>query len=330
MNHANISIFVPHVGCPNQCSFCNQDYITGIHTLPGKDDINKAVAIAENSLGDRLKNAEIAFFGGSFTAICHDYMIELLDTAYRFVKSGKVKGIRISTRPDAIDDEILRLLKSYGVTAIELGAQSMRDTVLALNRRGHTSADVINASRLIKEHGFELGLQMMTGLYGDDDEGAVYTCKELIKLQPDTVRIYPIIVLKNTYLERLYKLGKYQVQDLDSAAELCSRLLYMFHKAHIPVIRLGLHSIEPGSYVAGPWHQAFRELCEGVIYFNKAIDTIKEKGKYTIYVRPQDISKMVGHKRANINALKAMGFECTVASNPNLEKYEIIAKKDVD
>lgn len=332
MNHANISIFVPHVGCPNQCSFCNQAHITGVHRLPGTKDIVNAVAVAEKSLKAELKNAEIAFFGGSFTAIDREYMLTLLEAAFEFVKSGKVKGIRISTRPDAIDDEILNLLKSYGVTSIELGAQSMRDEVLALNFRGHTSEDVKIASGLIKKYGFELGLQMMTGLYGDDDEGAVYTCTELIKLQPGTVRIYPTIVLKNTYLEQLYKSGKYRVQDLEHAVDLCARLLYMFYNANISVIRLGLHSIESDSYVAGPWHPAFRELCEGKIYLDRAVGLLKSKGKgrYTLYVRPEDVSKMVGHKRKNINALKAMGFECKVASDPRLAKYEIIAKKDVD
>lgn len=330
MSHANISIFVPHLGCPNQCSFCNQAHITGAQKLPDRNDIINAVNIAEKSLKEKLTNAEIAFYGGSFTAIDRNYMLTLLDAAYGFVKSGKVKGIRISTRPDAIDDEILMLLKAYGVTAIELGAQSMRDEVLALNRRGHSSNDVRNASSLIKKYGFELGLQMMTGLYGDDDDGAEYSCRELIKLGPDTVRIYPTIVLKNTYLEHLYKSGKYKAQDLEAAVNLCSRLLYMFFKAGIPVIRLGLHSIVPESYVAGPWHPAFRELCEGKIYLDKAIGILNDKGRYTLYVRPEDISKMVGHKRVNFNTLKDMGFECDVAPDPSLAKFEIIAKKDVD
>ena len=162
MKKGNISVFVPHIGCPQKCSFCNQNTITGSHSVPTPDDVKNAV---ETALLKTEYEYEIAFFGGSFTAIERAYMISLLETAKPYIESGKIKGIRCSTRPDAIDDEVLSLLKSYGVTAIELGAQSMNDAVLSANLRGHTADDVRNASRLIKKYGFELGLQMMTDLY---------------------------------------------------------------------------------------------------------------------------------------------------------------------
>ncbi len=321
--HSNISIFVPHIGCPNMCSFCNQRYITGKTTAPQISDVVEAVNIAINSSGYNPKNTEIAFFGGSFTAINRNYMLDLLKTAYEFVKNGVVSGIRVSTRPDAIDDEILTLLKMYGVTSIELGAQSMIDNVLLSNNRGHTSNDVIRASILIKKYGFSLGLQMMTGLYNDCDQGAFYTADQIIALCPDTVRIYPTIVLKNTDLAALYSDNKYKPQSLENVVDLCAELLIMFNEANINVIRLGLHSIEKESYVAGPWHPAFSELCYSKIFFKNAAKKLTEKGSYILFVNPSSVSKMVGQHRGNINLFKKLGFDCIVKTDSNLNDYEI-------
>ena len=321
--HSNIAIFVPHIGCPNMCSFCNQRHITGIHRAPRPQDVINAVNTAVSSGGYNSSSTEIAFFGGSFTAINRNYMIDLLQAAYQFVKDGTVSGIRISTRPDAIDDEILLLLKRYGVTSIELGAQSLNDNVLKLNNRGHSSQDVINASNLIKKHGFSLGLQMMTGLYGDCDEFAIKTAEEIIKLKPDTVRIYPTIVLKNTDLAALYIDNKYKPQTLKNAVELCARLLKMFEGENIKVIRLGLHSIEENSYIAGPRHPAFSELCYSKIYFNVAKKLLNEKGNYTLFVNPSAISKMIGQRKENVNGLKKIGFDCVVKADKTCKDYEI-------
>lgn len=321
--HSNISVFVPHIGCPNMCSFCNQRYITGVHKAPSTNDVVDAVNIAAKSKNYEPTSTEIAFFGGSFTAINRNYMLELLKTAYEFVKNGVVSGIRISTRPDAIDDEILTLLKRYGVTSIELGAQSLNDKVLQSNNRGHTAQDVINASKLIKQYGFSLGLQMMTGLYNDSDEFAIYTAKKIIELNPDTVRVYPTIVLKNTDLAALYSDNKYKPQTLEDAADLCSELLLMFDKANIKVIRLGLHSIEENSYVAGPWHPAFSEICYSKIFLKNAESLLTEKGSYTLYVNPSSVSKMIGQRKENINTLKNLGFDCVVKTDVSLGGYDI-------
>ncbi|MBE6732899.1 MAG: radical SAM protein [Ruminococcaceae bacterium] len=321
--HANISIFVPHIGCPNRCSFCNQGYITGTHKAPSPSDVADAVINARSAKNYDPKNTEIAFFGGSFTAINRNYMLELLKTASWFVENEIVKGIRISTRPDAIDDETLKLLKSYNVTAIELGAQSMRDRVLKMNNRGHTSEDVVRASALIKKYGFSLGLQMMTGLYKDSDTAAISTAKQIIKIAPNTVRIYPTIVLKDTYLAALYSDNRYEPQTLEGAVNLAAELLLMFEKANIKVIRLGLHSIEEDSFVAGPWHPAFSELCKSALFLKKAKELLKQKGKYIIYVSPKCISQMVGQKRTNIISLKNDGFICSVKPQEDLKENEI-------
>ncbi len=321
--HSNISIFVPHVGCPNMCSFCNQRHITGQSTAPRTQDVIDAVNVAINSPKYNPATTEIAFFGGSFTAINRNYMIDLLKTAYTFVSNNVVSGIRISTRPDAIDAEILTLLKQYGVTSIELGAQSLDDNVLKLNNRGHNVQDVINASKLIKKYNFELGLQMMTGLYGDSDELSINTAKEIIKLHPDTVRIYPTIVIKNTDLAALYADKKYEPQTIESAVELSTELLIMFENANIKVIRLGLHSIEQGSYVAGPWHPAFSELCYSNIYLKNAQKLLLQKGDYILYVKPSAVSKMIGQHKSNLKKLNELGFNCVVKPNDSLSDYEI-------
>ena len=318
MAHSNISIFVPHIGCPCKCSFCNQFSITSQHYSPKPDDVDKAVSDALQSKRYNAKETEIAFFGGSFTAIDREYMTDLLSAAKRHIDNCKVSGIRISTRPDCIDNEILDVLKRFGVTAIELGAQSMHDEVLVMNNRGHSAADVYKASVLIKEYGFELGLQMMTGLYGDDNDGAVFTANEFVKLEPKTVRIYPTIVLNDTYLAEKYRIGEYIPQTVGEAVGLCTRLIPIFENAGINIIRLGLHTIDTDEYVAGPWHPAFSELCENEIYRNIILSKLNEKGNYIISVARGEISKAIGQKRSNIDFFESLGYEIKIKEDNNI------------
>ena len=246
-----------------------------------------------------------------------------------YIDKGLFAGIRISTRPDCINEEILGILKLYGVTSIELGCQSMDDRVLEMNNRGHSAEDVVKSAKLIKEYGLEFGVQMMTGLYGDNDEIAIETAKKLIALSPDTARIYPTVVLENTELERLYKSGQYKPQTIDEAAELCSKLLLMFHENDIKVIRVGLHSggnVEEG-FVAGAYHPAFREICESRIYLRKVLDEINRqaipKGDITVTVGTSFVSMMSGQKKANSEKLKEMGYNLKIKQDKNMKKYEI-------
>ena len=327
--HSNVAIFVPHIGCPNQCSFCNQRYITGKSTAPGEKDIEKAVDKLVNSPKYDPDTTEIAFFGGSFTAIDREYMVSLLKAASVFVEKGIVSGIRISTRPDAIDENRLNILKHYHVTSIEIGAQSLNNSVLTANKRGHTEDDVIRSAGLIRDFGFELGIQMMTGLYTDTDESSIETAEKIIKLKPDTVRIYPTIVLKDTDLADLYYKNIYKPQSLESAVDLAVKLYKMFSKNRIKVIRLGLHSIETESYVAGPWHPAFSELCLSKIMLSDVLSRMSDKGKYILYVNKSDVSKMTGQKRSNIKALEDLGYMCKVKVNENLKSMEIIIEREV-
>ena len=228
LKHSNISIFVPHIGCPHQCSFCNQFSITGSVKAPNPEDIVLAVNDAKKSKFYDPKSTELAFFGGSFTAIDINYQKHLLEAGYKHIKKGDISGIRISTRPDAINEDILIMLKNYGVTAIELGAQSMCDDVLIANNRGHSSKDVEIAGELIKSYGFSLGLQMMTGLFCDSAERDIYTAEKIISLNPDTVRIYPTIVLEGTRLSSLVKEGKFTPPSLEDTIDLVVKLLEMF------------------------------------------------------------------------------------------------------
>ncbi len=329
MKHANIAIFVPHNGCPHTCAFCNQRVISGEQAQPTPQDVAVAAECAIASLGEDSRSSEIAFFGGSFTAIEREYMISLLEAAAPYVHSGKIGGIRCSTRPDCIDDEVLDILLKYGVSAIELGAQSMDNRVLAMNKRGHTSQQVKDAARLIKRRGIELGLQMMTGLYGDTDEGAMNTARELAALEPSTVRIYPTVVLRGTELARLYESGDYAPQSLEEAVPLCARLLKFFEAEAIKVIRLGLHAgrdIER-EYVAGAYHPALRELCESRIMLEAAVEMLKNAdsgAEYMLAVNPADISKMTGQHRCNLEELSRMGFRISkIISDADINKGQI-------
>lgn len=306
----NIPIFVPHKGCPNDCSFCNQRKITGQSDEIKVDNIKEIINNHLKTLDINKTNIQIAFFGGSFTGIPKEEQISLLEIASEYKKNGLIDGIRISTRPDYINEEILNYLKFYGVTTIELGVQSMKDSVLFANNRGHTSKDTQKAAVLIKEHGFELGLQMMTGLYSDDAEGALYTAQKIIDLKPDCVRIYPTLIIKDTKLEMLYETGKYQPMSLDDTVSLCAKLLQMFEDAKINVLRVGLLGTDninnDGDVVAGPFHPSIGELSESEMFYNKIIDSIKDKNyqELTISVNPRYTSIAIGHKKKNILKLK--------------------------
>ncbi len=336
MKHANIAIFVPHNGCPNTCAFCNQRTISGKQRQPAAADVISAAERALETLGDAAKKAEIAFFGGSFTAIDREYMISLLDAAAPYIKSGRIGGIRCSTRPDCIDDEVLDILASRGVTAIELGAQSMDDRVLMLNDRGHTAQQVRDAAAMIKQHGIELGVQMMTGLYGDSDEGAMYTACELAALGPATVRIYPTVVLRGTRLAELYESGEYLPQGVDGAVTVCAKLLSFFEEQDITVIRLGLHASREveEQQVAGAYHPAMRELCESRLFLEKTLSMLGEEyatppeNEIILAVNPADISKMCGQRRCNIGELSRNGYKVRVKGSREISKGCIAINQD--
>lgn len=330
----NIAIFVPHLGCPNQCSFCNQRTITHTVSEPDGNFVREECRKALEINKDKDIECEIAFFGGSFTAIEYSYMTELLEAASEFLDNDRITGIRISTRPDAIDEKILDTLKHYGVTAIELGAQSMDEEVLKINRRGHTAQDVFRASEMIKSYGFSLGLQMMTGLYGDSDETILKTARDFIKIKPDTVRIYPTVVLKNTYLDILRQEGRFTPRSAEDSVEICAELMEMFKSEGIKVIRVGLHAEEwvENDATGGAYHPAMRELCESRIFLKKILKILDEKhipeGNIEIFVNPRNISKVVGQKKSNIVKICDLGYNAKVRADSSLNEDEIMLSWD--
>lgn len=300
-----IPIFVPHLGCPNNCVFCNQRKISGSLVPPSAESVRAEIEKA----GQTLKGgeAELAFYGGSFTAIDRERQTELLGTArgYDFIRE-----IRVSTRPDKTDADALSLLKDHSVTTVELGAQSMDERVLRLSGRGHSSLDTRRAAAAVKERGFKLILQMMTGLPGADDDSDMATAEALAELEPDGVRIYPTVVIRDTPLYDMWLDGRYSEHSVEKAVELCARITEVFESRGIAIIRLGLNptdELSGGEAVAGAYHPALGELVYSRRFFDRAAGQIEKLGavkRIAIYVGASDVSKMIGQGRENIKKLK--------------------------
>ena len=310
-----IPIFVPHLGCPNDCVFCNQKSISGQTKQVTKEDVKN---IIEEHLKYIKKDSkvEVAFFGGSFTGIEESKQEELLAAAYEYIKQKKVDSIRISTRPDYIDKKILKRLKKYKVKTIELGVQSANDYILKKAGRGHTFEDVVKASKLIRWYGFDLGHQMMVGLPESTTVDEINTAKQLIKLKPKMVRIYPVLVIKNTKLEKDYNEGKYKPLTVTQAVEVCKELVKLFVKKHIEVIRIGLQPTDTitnpdndkSEVVAGPFHPAFRQLVESGMWYDVIVEKIKQLNtkvkEVVVTVNPADVNNVIGQRKDNINNLR--------------------------
>lgn len=326
-----IPVFVPHLGCPNNCVFCNQRRISGAQGAPDREEL---VSIVEEALSKNADGTEIqlAFYGGSFTAIPFREQEELLEGVSPFVRDGRIKSLRVSTRPDAIDTEALDRLERYGVTTIELGAQSMCPEVLDASGRGHSPEDTVRASELIKARGFQLVLQMMTGLPGDTKERSIGTARKIISLGPWGVRIYPTVVLKDTPLYDLWQSGLYTPHSVEEAVDWCADILPMFESSGIKVIRLGLNPSEElsgGQAAAGAYHPAFGELVRSRILLRKAGALLRPNphgDSVILTVNPSDISAMVGQKRCNAELLcKEFGLKRLKIVGGNVERGSVCA-----
>ncbi|MGI6578229.1 MAG: elongator complex protein 3 [Eubacteriales bacterium] len=339
-----IPIFIPHLGCPCRCVFCNQHSITSVddhntlndtaltaqictdkshnidrpaskvrtqNIMPDPSEIGMLI---EEGIKKSGKGAELAFYGGSFTAICPDLRRSYLEAAHPYVSRELIKGIRISTRPDAIDDDILHQLWYFGVRTIELGAQSMDDQVLQLSKRGHTAADTVNAARLVRQMGFSLILQMMVGLPGETADSPMSTARQLAALQPDGVRIYPTAVLGGTELELMWKKGGYSPLSFEQAVDICADLISFFDSRGISILRVGLNPSEDlsGEILAGIYHPAFGDYCRSRLVYRatrQLLSDIMEDG----YIRAgaiavfridrKHLSLFVGQHRYNIKKL---------------------------
>lgn len=320
-----IPIFVPHIGCPHDCIFCNQRKIATEKANIDVNNIKHTIDSYISTIPSTNEKLEIAFFGGSFTGIDIHIQRNLLEAAYYYKKNGYIDRIRLSTRPDYIDRERLDLLKQYEVDIIELGVQSMSPDVLLNSYRGHSDIDVINASKLITDYGFTLGLQMMIGLPTSNYEKELRTAKLLIKLSPDIVRIYPTLVIRDTYLEKKYFCGEYIPLTLNEAVRTCVDLLMLFNYYDINVIRIGLQPTDNiaknKDVIAGPFHPAFRQLVEEKIYrehlkiFFK--NNIEIRGSIQIYINKREISNFVGQNSSNLKFLN---------ESHGIKKVKIIGK----
>ncbi len=316
--HYNIPIFIPNAACPHQCIFCSQKKISGAENSPSVEQTEDTINKYLSTMPDNAE-IEIAFFGGTFTGLPVKEQEKYLLIAQDYIKKGRVRGIRVSTRPDYINEQGLSLLTKYGVTAIELGAQSMDDEVLALSGRGHSVKEIVNASGMIKNAQISLGLQMMIGLPGDTPEKATMTARRIADLGPDTARVYPALVIKETGLEKLYLEKKYIPLNIKDAVAWCAIILQIFEEHGINVIRVGLHPseglISGESLAAGPFHPSFRELVLTEIW-RKLLERflfVPEEEKLILYVNPEEYNYAVGFKAGNkkmlANKFKTVIFE---------------------
>jgi histone acetyltransferase (RNA polymerase elongator complex component) len=324
-----IPFFIPHSGCPHQCVFCNQKNITGQTTPVTPPEIPRKIT-EYLAISSTDKPAHVAFYGGSFTALPFETQRAYLNAVQPFIQTGQIAGIRLSTRPDCITNEVLALLKEYRVTTIELGVQSMEDAVLIRSGRGHTATDTMNAINLIRSSDFLIGLQLMPGLPGDSAESFRKTIDTVIGLKPDFVRIYPALVIKDTPLEDLYASARYVPLSLDDAVSWCREALERFELTGIGVIRIGLQPTEElektGTIIAGPYHPAFRQLVESSILLDKMRRALRnstgETGRVTFQVNPKDLSAAIGQKRSNIKKLEKEfgGKKIRVVAGNNVQK----------
>jgi len=310
--HVTIPIFVPHLGCPNTCAFCNQWQVSGAVSIPDKDFVQKQIDEYLKTISHDIDNLEVAFFGGSFTAIDLNYQRELLEAIKPYWT--KLTGIRLSTRPDAISEEILNFLKDYHVTTIELGAQSFDNEILKNAHRGHSAEDIFKASTLIKKDGLNLVIQLMPGLPGDTEETSLESGKKALLCNPDAVRIYPTVVLKNTLLAQLYKNQQYMPLSMDDAVNRSTDLYNLFSQNHVAVIRMGLHPMTPdeqNDIIGGPYHNSFGFLVKSRSkrrnlekLFDQKKNLIPKFSSPILIIPKTNSEEYIGMKKDNITFLE--------------------------
>ena len=308
-----IPVFIPHSGCPHQCAFCNQTIITSQKSrLPDKTGIHQIVTQYLQYKGDR-DQVELAFFGGNFLGLEHENIIQLLDLVQPYIHTEKINSIRFSTRPDTITRQTLDLVRPYNISSIELGVQSMNDDVLLKSKRGHTGMDTIKAIHLLKEYPFKIGVQVMVGLPGDHEDSLFKSTEKVAKLAPDFARIYPLMVLRGSLMERWYTKGRYHPLSLEESIRLVKRMVQIFKAANVDIIRMGLQAsdmMEDESMVlAGPWHPAFGHLVLSGLFYDSVCNKIDhlpgllESEKLVLTVHPKSESRLRGDKNTNLKKL---------------------------
>ena len=329
-NYYIIPIFVPHEGCPHNCVFCNQNRITGKSEEVTAQTVYSIADEYLKTINKQNATVEISFFGGTFTAIREEKQRELLKVAKEYKEKGLIDKIRMSTRPDYINDYILSYLKDYLVDIIELGVQSLDDHVLKAAGRGHSSLDVLNASKLIKKYDITLGHQIMPGLPKDTFEKDIERVKKSIGMKPDIIRLYPSLVIKDTPMEEMYLQGTYKPYTLMEAVEICEKLNRLYEEANINVIRMGLQPTENiaegKDVIAGPFHPAFRELVEGYKISKDIRKKIAKEKQGTITINSKDLSKLYANRKMFFNKLINEGYRINVITSDKIKRGEFIIK----
>lgn len=330
--HFNIPIFIPELACPFQCIYCNQQKISGFNHLPDKIEVITTIQKYLSTISEKDTEVQLAYFGGNFTGIPLDEQEKYLQWIQPYIESGRISGIRLSTRPDYINENVLDLLARYKVQSIELGAQSMDDEVLRKSKRGHTASDTEKASHLVKSYGFSLGLQMMIGLPGDSLESAIKTAHEIVRLGAADTRIYPTLVIKDTVMEQMYHDGRFIPLSLDEAVKWSAELFTIFDTAQINVLKLGLHPSEGllsgADLVAGPFHRSFRELVLTEVWREKFESIIGNTNEsIVIHVPEGQLNAAVGYEAKNRKWLEERFKEVSFKSSGKLKNrdFEIIS-----
>ncbi len=307
-----IPIFLPHSGCPQRCIFCDQSTITGqSQTHITVADFQERVDTFLSYRQTHHTDVQIAFYGGNFLGTIPKRFLTLLEYAQTYILQGKVDGIRFSTRPESIQPDTLDAVRRFSITTVELGVQSMDDEVLRLSNRGHTSEDTFRAVEGLKETPYRIGLQMMVGLPGDPGEPSIASARELIRLKPDFVRIYPTIVLDGSPLADWLRNGEYRPMPLEACVTLVKQIYLMFKQAGIPVVRMGLQTsqtLSSDAIIAGPFHPAFGHLVHSEIFLDSAIAALKGTPGIPrhacIRVHPRSVARMHGEKNYNVKMLR--------------------------
>ncbi len=336
MKHYNIPVFIAHFGCPNKCVFCNQNKITGKETNIEPKEVKGIIEEYLYTLPSSSEK-ELAFFGGTFTAISLPLQREFLAVGKEYIDKGLIKGIRLSTRPDNIDENIVKNLKDYGVTSVELGVQSLVSEVLVLSERGYEKEEVERAVKLLKASNIEVGIQIMPGLPGSSFENDLWTVDEVIKMKPDFSRVYPTLVINDTKLEKMYRDKEFEPLSLEKAVNLCSIIIAKLELAEIKIIRVGLQPSddlrEEGVIIAGPFHPAFRELCEGNFYKLFFEEKLKTCEKIKVEVSNREVSRVCGIKSSNklffgkkleILVREDLGKETFVINNEKFGRIDLL------
>ncbi|MBD5647625.1 MAG: radical SAM protein [Desulfovibrio sp.] len=256
---AIVPVFLPHFGCPRRCLFCGQEAQTGVAANAALRDLLAAArAGLEARIARGLGPTELAFYGGTFTALPEGALGACLDFSESARRDGLISAFRCSTRPDAVDGPVLERLAAAGCATVELGVQSFVDAALRLTARGYTGAQAGAACARVAASGMGLCVQLLPGMPGVTPTVFLDDVREALALGARALRFYPCLVLEGTGLAALWRAGAYAPWDMETTLETLAQGWLLAHQAGAAVLRMG---VAPGedlarALLAGPWHPA--------------------------------------------------------------------------